>query len=107
MTVKTISSTVYVPFNAANNTPGVTLASGDTLNLLATGSIFDFASGASYGISGAGSNSVVLNGNVFSSLALGVFFAAGGNDLNITGTSTVSGGVNSDGVYFGGSNNNN
>jgi hypothetical protein len=90
MPTQTISNVVYVP-SAANNTPGATLASGDTLNLLASGGIVDFGTGSgSVGISGGGANSLVLNSSVFSLNAAGISLAAGGNDVNVGAGSTVA-----------------
>src|SRR5262245_47157669 len=90
MTVKTISSIVFVP-SFDSNTPGVTLASGDTLNLLAIGGIIDIGSVISPGVSGAGANSVVLNGNVLSTGSDGLVFAAGNNTISVLAGSSVSG----------------
>ena len=44
MAIITISTPKVIP-STANNTPAVTLNSGDTLNLLANAGIFDYATG--------------------------------------------------------------
>src|SRR5262245_41460270 len=91
MATVTISTIKTIP-DSASFTPGVTLTSGDTLNLLATGGIVNYGTGNSPGVSGAGSNSLVLNGDIFAAHADAVDISgSGGNDINITATSTLTG----------------
>jgi hypothetical protein len=92
MAIVTISTIKTVSLGTSNM-PGVVLGVGDTLNLLASGGIFDYATGTSPGISGAGSNSLLLNSDVFSAVFGNdaVNIAAGGNDVNVGSGSTISG----------------
>ena len=88
MAIITVSTNVN---NNLSNTPALTLASGDTLNLLAGVGIFNFAPGTSNGVQAAGSNSFGLDGDIFSFNAIGLNIAAGGNDINIGAGSTIFG----------------
>ena len=78
-------------FNTTINTHTQTLASGDTLNLLAGAGLYNSGNGVSQGISAAGANSLVLNGDVFSKTSDAINIAAGGNDINVGANSTVYG----------------
>src|SRR5262245_3854789 len=78
-------------FNTLADTAGVTLNPGDTLNVLAGIAILNSGLGNSPGISGVGSNSILLNGDVFSNQSNGI--AEGGScDINVGAGSTVFGG---------------
>src|SRR5262245_26244465 len=78
-------------FNTTTNTAGVTLAPSDTLNVLAGVAIVNGGSGTSPGIFGTGSNSILLNGDVYSSASNGIT-EGGSCDVNVGAGSTVFGG---------------
>jgi hypothetical protein len=63
MATITISTLLFIS-STHNDTPGITLNSGDSLNLLATAGIIDDAMGNSPAILAGGANSLTLNGNV-------------------------------------------
>src|SRR5262245_53626809 len=91
MATTTIATVRYMCPGSINiNTPGVVLGAGDTLNLLATGGIVDYGPGFSPGVSGAGSNSLVVNGSIYSANASGIDLSAGGNDVNVGANVTVA-----------------
>ena len=87
-------ATITVSTNITNstaNTPALTLASGDTVNLLPNVGIFNYGTVARRGIAAFGSNSFILNGDVFSMDYSGISVFAGNNDINIGAASTVRG----------------
>jgi Ca2+-binding RTX toxin-like protein len=88
MAIVTISTN---KLNHTLNTAALTLEAGDTLNLLPQAGIFNFAYDASPGVLGAGANSLVLNGDVFSATGIGLTFTSGNNDINVGAASTVFG----------------
>ena len=87
-------ATITVSTNITNSTAdtaALTLASGDTVNLLPNVGIFNYGTGASDGIHAGGSNSFILNGDVFSMNRAAIAVFAGNNDINIGAASTVLG----------------
>ena len=83
-----ISNIVYQSGAAS---PAVNLASGDTLNLSATGRVIATGAGASPGVLAAGSNIFNISGDVFSFESFGIDATGGGNVFNIASTATVFG----------------
>src|SRR5262245_55562087 len=86
-------ATVTISHNLFNTTvvggPVLTLQAGDILNLLPGAGLYNYAAGG-VGLLGGGSNSVIANGNIFSTVdCTGLLFTAGGNDINIGANATV------------------
>jgi hypothetical protein len=100
MAVVTISTN---KFSSAAGTAGVTLNPGDTLNVLAGIAIVSSGTGSSPGILGTGSNSILLNGDVFSNSSNGIT-EGGSCDVNVGAGSTVFGGGSSGMLFSAGSN---
>ena len=92
MAIITVSTNIT---NSTADTDALTLASGDTVNLLPNVGIFNYGAGVS-GIHAGGSNSFILNGDVFSMGRDAIFVVAGNNDINIGAASMVLGQPGSD-----------
>ena len=80
----------------------MTLAAGDTVNLLPNVGIFNHGTSGSSGIQAGGSNSFILDGDVFSRTGSGIVVLAGNNDINIGAASMVRG--QAVGIFVDGSN---
>jgi hypothetical protein len=90
MATTTVSTNIT---NSTAATNALTLASGDTVNLLPDVGILNYGTGQSSGIQAGGSNSFVLDGDVFSMNWIAVSVAAGNNDINVGAASTLLGHV--------------
>src|SRR5262245_40343458 len=107
MAIWTISIPIGVD-SSFSDTPGALIGAGDTLNLLPNTGIFNYGTGYSDGIRGAGSDSLVLNSDVLvdGNTADGVTISAGNNDINIGAACTMVSRFDV-GIYVGGGNGNN